>query len=293
MNYWLKNPGLRTWITDPRDLWPTRQDFQRHIMKRPRTWDTIGPVNKVRRVSDAAAARAWINKSKAITRQWARRNANMRTGGFATIENKYVDYALSANAITTAWTTGEQDPATTLCLNAVSQGAGQSQRIGLHQDINAIHIKGFLQQAATESITTPPSDVLVRMALVLDTQTNAAQLAAEQVFDPAANNDIDSFRNLEYTKRFRVLKDKLFRIPVASAAQNEGAANLFSNGAVRIPFKFNYSFKRPLRVRYSDTATPPTVAEITDNSLHLVAVYSSAYSEAPTISYDSRVRFTG
>lgn len=218
---------------------------------------------------------------------------NLRTGGFLGIENKYVDYSVSAQALATAWTSGELDPATALCLNTVTQGTGQSQRDGRVQTVNAVHIKGFLQAAATESITTPPSDMLVRLALVLDTQTNAAQLAAENVFDPAANNDVDSFRNLEYTKRFQVLKDKMIRIPVAAATQNEGAANLFASGAVRIPFKFNHVFKKPLKVRYSDSASPATIAEITDNSLHLVGVYSSAYSEAPTISYDSRCRFTG
>lgn len=263
-------------------------------MKRPRTWSTSGPIRKRVFYGSKPSITATLGPRRVSAQTMViERTRNIRTGGFEGIENKYVDYSVNAQALATAWTSGELDPATTLCLNAVTQGTGQSQRDGMVQTINAVHIKGFLQAAATESITTPPSDMIVRLALVVDSQTNAAQLAAENVFDPAANNDIDSFRNLEYTHRFKVLKDKMIRIPVASAAQNEGAANLFASGAVRIPFKFNYVFKRPLKVRYSTSADPATIAEIVDNSIHLVGVYSSAYSEAPSISYDSRVRFTG
>jgi len=246
----------------------------------------------------AQAARLWVNKSKAIVRQLQRRptpilRSNLRTGGFSGRELKYVDYQLAAQDISATWTGGELDPATTLCLNTVTQGTGESQRIGKKITMTGVTIKGFIYNAASESIGAPSSDALCRIALVLDAQTNKAQLNAEDVFEVDPTVDFVAHREQEYTQRFQVLKDKIIRLPTSNALMNEGAANLFAVGQVMIPFKINYNFKQPCHVNFVSSADPATVAEIADYSLHLIGVYTGAVAVVPKITYHSRLRYLG
>ncbi len=215
--------------------------------------------------------------------------ADVRTGGFMGLEKKFVDYNVASDAFTTVWAGGEMEDGTALSLSAVAQGDGESQRDGRVYHIHSVHINGFLERAAQESVAAPVGDVLARLALVWDTQTNGAQLNAEDVFlTIGAGEDVNSWRNLQFSKRFIVLKDKKIRIPVGMANLNEGAVNLFANTALKIPFKINKTFKTPIKVRCSGTTA--VVAAITDNSLHLIG---TATNSNGALTYQSRVRFTG
>ncbi len=202
-------------------------------------------------------------------------------------ENKFVDYNVADKAFTTGWTGGEMDNATALALSAVAQGDTGSSRDGRVYYINSIHVRGFIHLPAAESQTGPQPDVLARLALVWDTQTNNGQLNAEDVYvTVGAGEDVNSFRNLKFSKRFIVLKDKEMR--VYRNQTNEGAANLFAANVVQIPFNFNKKFSKPIKVRASTTAA--TVAAITDNSLHLIGTSTST---ALLLTYESRCRFSG
>jgi len=196
---------------------------------------------------------------------------------------------VDAKAFTTVWTGGEMDEATALSLSAVGQGDGESQRDGRVYWIHSVFLRGTVSQPAVESQTTPAGDIIARLALVWDKQTNLAQMAAEQVFNTiAAGDDIDSFRNLQFTKRYQVLGDRKMRLTVANGGMNEGAINLFAAGQQVINFKFQHVFKKPIRVTTSTTAA--TVAATVDNSLHLIGTSTSA---ATVLNYSSRVRFHG
>ncbi len=209
---------------------------------------------------------------------------NIRTGGFASIENKFIDVELDATAFATTWSTME--PATEDALSAVAQGDGESNRDGRIYHINGIFIQGHFAMPASESNNAPVSDQECRIALVLDTQTNAAQLTATDVMDGGQTKDYHAFRNLQFTKRFRVLKDKKVVLNVENT--NEGAINLFANKLVVKNFKINHTFKPPLRVICKGTTA--VIASITDNSLHLIGVGSSTTSQ---LNYQCRLRFTG
>ncbi len=214
--------------------------------------------------------------------------ANVRTGGFMALERKFKDYNDAADAFSTVWAAGEMEDATALSLSAVAQGDGESERDGRVYHIHSVHLKGFVKYNVQESQTAPIEDHIVRLALVWDTQTNGAQLNAEDVFVTiGAGEDINSFRNLQFSKRFVVLKDKTIKINLNNQT-NEGAINLFANGEVRIPFKINKSFKTPIKVRCSGTTA--TVSVITDNSLHLIGTGTSTNAK---VTYQSRIRFTG
>ncbi len=210
--------------------------------------------------------------------------SNARTGGFLGMERKFFDVELNADQFSTTWAT--EEPATTN-LSAVAQGDGESNRDGRKYVIQSIHIKGVLGAAVQESQTTPPSDIFARLVLVVDTQTNGAQLTATDVMDGGQTNDVLSFRNLQFTKRFKVIWDRTFVIKRPNT--NEGAANLFASASVVTgSFKINHAFKGGLSVTMSGTTAD--IANVTDNSIHMIAV---ADSTAGLISYQSRIRFVG
>ncbi len=240
-----------------------------------------GPVVRnggVRRAAAVSAARARSFPS-----------ANSRTAGFIGLEKKFFDQTVAATAFTLTWTGGELNP-TADSLSACAQGDTESTCDGRMYNIQSIHVKGFVDLVVGESDSTPQPDVLARICMVWDTQTNAAELNAEDVMlNVASPNGVNSFRNLQNSHRFIVLKDKTIRIPVAQSTSNEGAVNLFANGLLKIPFKFNKTFKKPIKVR-RNSGTTAAIANITDNSLHIIG---SATSTNAQISYTSRMRFTG
>lgn len=251
-----------------------------------RTFRTKTPYARQR-----AASAGRRTSAIALARANARKLANMRTGGFEGMENKFVDYQNDAATLSLTWAGGELNPATPGCLSAVAQGDGESQRDGRVYHINSIHLRGYVEAPNAESQTAPLKDQLVRLCLVWDTQTNGATLNAEDVMAAiGSGDDFFSFRNLQYSKRFIVLKDMTIRIPASAAGMNEGASNLFAQANCKVPFKINKKFSKPIKVRC--TGTTATVASISDNSLHLIGCCSENVNTA-TISFESRVRFSG
>lgn len=212
----------------------------------------------------------------------ARRNA--RTGGFTDIEYKFVDYEQSTVALTTSWATKEDS--TALSISAVAQGDGESERDGRIYRITSVHVQGDIVLDVAESSTAPIQDVIARVIVVLDKQTNSAQMTGPLVMDAGGTADWHAFRNLQNTSRFQVLYDKKMIIPVNET--NEGSINLFATGSGRRFFKFNKRFKTPIKVICDGTTA--VVGSITDNSIHVIAVASSGLAN---INYQSRVRFVG
>ncbi len=218
-------------------------------------------------------------------RMLSRQSINRRTGGFLGMESKFFDTESTSDAFATTWAPMEN---ATTGLSAMSQGDGESQRDGRKLHITSIHIKGMVTAPATESQTAPLNDRICRFCLVLDTQTNGAQLTATNVMDGGQTLDVFSFRNLQFTHRFKVLFDKTINVPISKACVNEGAANLFANAVVQIPFTINKKFKTPIPVLMGGTTAD--IVNVTDNSLHMIGVSNTAVLD---LSYQSRIRFKG
>lgn len=243
---------------------------------------------KRRNGKGAATKRRRVDFSSPASMATATIARNLRTGGFLGIENKFVDYRVDDDAFTNVWAGGEMEDGTALSVSAVAQGVGESQRDGRKYSINSVFIRGTLEIPSSESEMTPRPDFVARVALVLDKQTNGAQLNAEDVFKTiGAAHDIDSFRNLQFVDRFQILAEKKIRIPQWGQT-NEGAINLFSSPNSIVPFKMSFVFKKPLKV--TTKATAAAIASIIDNSIHVIG---TATSPTLTLSYTSRCRFTG
>lgn len=209
------------------------------------------------------------------------RAANPRVGGFNVMEKKFLDETKAATSIVATTAGAEMDPTTVNCCNAIAAGAGESQRIGRNVKILSWHIKGTLIHTAGAGATLKPSTV-VRLIFLLDKQTNGAQFNSEDVIEDATNVE-HGFRNLENSSRFRILKDTQFTLNNATSA-GDGAVN--DSGETSRTFKYNFRF-RGLKSHYKSST--PSVADITTNSLHIMAFASAA---GDTLQYESRVRYT-
>ncbi len=220
---------------------------------------------------------------------------NPRIGGFLGIEVKFYDQKLIDNALTapTDATGGEHDPSATVLLNTVTQGDGESQRDGRKITMRSIYVDGIINCAKQASQSSGDNATGIFIALVLDTQTNGATISSEDVFVNAGGNALTAatpFRNLQFTKRFKVLATRRFIIQdanMANATSFSADSGIIANG-VQKRFKM---FKN-LNIETQYSGTTETVANITDNSLHIVA-WCTDTGMAPKISYSSRLRYVG
>ncbi len=211
---------------------------------------------------------------------------------FLGIETKFLDSSVISRSLTNdTWTGAEMDPTTLNCLNGIPQGDTGSSRDGRNYAVKSIHIRGWVDVAATESSVATFPDALVRIALVQDTQSNGGQLSAENVL--TGTSQISAFRDLDFVKRFKVLKEKMVLLPITQAMVNEGAINLFAIGGVKRMFKMNVNFKNPVIVNTNGTGN--TVSDITDNSFHIIATQESGavLDNNVKLTYNARVRFVG
>lgn len=217
------------------------------------------------------------------------RGSNARTGGFMGIELKYKDSSLVAHALVspTDAAGGEADPATLLALNAIAQGDSEQERDGKQVCVKSCFVTGLVNVPPLANQTAGGSIPWTYVALVLDKQTNGAQLNSEDVFTNPGASAVTAaavLRDLQYTSRFQVL-DSVVIEPKMIAASYDGT-NIEAFGTV-CPFKLSWSGE--LMTNY--TSTTAVVANIQDTSLHIIAYTSPAVGS--TLSYNARVRFVG
>jgi len=227
----------------------------------------------------------------------ALRGANWRWGGFLGIERKYYDSAVANAAVASNanWIGCQLDPtaipiANVFCLNAPTQGNGPTNRVGLRYNIVELHVSGNVQWPAEQNQNVSDNACMVYFALVLDKQTNGAQAATELIYQsPAATAAVAAtgpLRNLQYSKRFKVLKTWQC-VLTPTVLSYDGAANSMDQGGNAYAFDYFKQFKKPLVVE--TIANTGTVADVMNYSFHLIGVSSNT---SIVMSYNSRVRFT-
>lgn len=209
------------------------------------------------------------------------------------IEKKWTDLAVLQTAIPAPAdaTGGELDPTTINCLNGISQGDTANSRDGNEVFLKSVYVKGAVQCLAQANQAAGDMPAKVYVALVLDTQTNSAQMNSEDCFtNPGANavTAASPFRNLFFRKRFRILAQETLCFDNGPTLTWDGT-NIEQSGMVR-----SFEFFKDLHNLPCNfvSGTTGTVASIVDNSLHIIA-YCDSVSAVPAISYNSRVRFVG
>lgn len=237
-----------------------------------------------RKLTDALAAEI-AKKAKIRVGSKAYRKRNARTEGYVGIENKFIDYTYSG-AIVATNTSAMADPTTISCLNGIDTGDGESNRDGRKVNLRSVHLRGavVLPNQNDLSSTAEPG-ATVRIALVLDRQANGVTMTSDTCF-LAATNVEHAYRNLQYSKRYKILMDKTIQVSPTGGGVNPSAEGTVDAIGNTVPFKFNKKLNIP--VTYNGTGN--TIAAIVDNALHVVAFASKT---GATLNYQSRVRFSG
>lgn len=227
-------------------------------------------------------------------------------GAAVTGEMKYFDcelVSLALAACTTTWVAGTiTDPQATinlgdaavgspLCLFAPKVSAALNGRIGRKVKMMKVRVSGLINVPIQAAQSAADLGCMIRICLVLDTQTNATQMTGAQLFNDTTqggNATVNSMQNPNNFGRFRILKEKRFVLTNANLAGSPTAGDLVQSGLIR-NWKMSCKFKVPVPVNFNAT-NGGTVADIIDNSLHIITGTNSI-SYAPTISYYSRVCF--
>lgn len=203
----------------------------------------------------------------------------MATQRLLGIEKKYIDYTFGATVIQAAWAGAEMDPAAN-CLAAPTQGSGETQRDGRKITIKNIHVNGAVYRDSGGVMTAQST---VHVALVLDTQTLKQQLSAEDVYNDANNVEF-SYRDVDHLSRFKVLWSRRFVMGNDAGGWNGVALNVAGD-------RKNFSINKAVNIPVTFSAAAGSVADIEDNSLHIIAV--SSQGAIDYLAYESRIRFVG
>jgi len=271
-------------------------------MKRPYSGKEH-PPQKIVRVGQQARP-AGLNAPPGGAQRRAGYGGVARAQGAAVVgEMKYFDCERDADPIaacTTTWVAGTmQDPDTTinlgaaavanpLCLFAPTVGAALNQRIGRKVKVLKIKLHGLIHFSTAAGTNAPKNGTAVRMMLVQDCQTNAAQMTGAQLMNDAASpsSTLMSFQNPNNFGRFKVLKEKRYTLEDPNIIGTVAGADIVYNGR-KLNFKLTVNFKTPVDVHFNAT-NGGTVADIVDNSFHIVAAVDTV-TYTPLITYYSRV----
>lgn len=209
----------------------------------------------------------------------------------AITERKYFDSEKDYTAIaagSTSWAGGEYDPTANSLFNP-ALGDDFNNRTGRKVQVLGINIRGAVHVPPQTNQTATDYASTVRILLVQDKQTNAAQLNAEDVINSAsatAGTAVYMFSNPAFFGRFKILKDK--QITIQNPNLSWDGTNMEQCGLER-PFHIRIKFKKPVVVHYNST-NGGTVADIIDNSFHIIAQTSYA-ALVPYIVYKCRTTF--
>lgn len=180
-------------------------------------------------------------------------------------EWKYFDLASSGTAIVTA---------TLALLNGLVPGDGATNRDGRQVNVQSIQAKF----RAENDVTSAGVDTrnTVRFIIFVDKQSNAAAPAAADILDLTSASAIDTMRNLNNRKRFKILMDRRYAISSA------GPANIVDEFYIK-------------RTNLVDTifnaGTAGTIADITSGSIYLLYC-SDTNTTPPSVVVTTRIRFT-
>lgn len=179
----------------------------------------------------------------------------MRLGRFMNVEFKEHNVSIS---------TGVSSTATIQALTNIAQGDTTNTRDGSSIKLASIGFKGRIEFDVSNATAT-----MVRIMLVHDRQTNQAIYAAS---DLLVTSGVNTNRNLDNGRRFRVLMDKTYSL---------------SDFNPIIPIKY-YKRSYPIHIRFDNAAA--AITSLTENSLSVFLISNEA-TNTPTVIMNWRIRY--
>lgn len=200
-----------------------------------------------------------------------------------TEEHHYLDLEVTTTSIGQVVTGSELDPGVD-CLNAPVQGTGNSNRHGQECYFTHLSIHGHVLFEAKADGSSPSVPGYVRILVILDKQTNATTFNAEDVLIEPSNSSLgaEAMHDPENEARFDILYDGIVEQKIYSGA---GSSSSSDWSAQQRPFRIDM----PLALTTTYSGSLGTVANVIDNSLHVMAIYQG--STQASVGYISRVRY--
>lgn len=208
---------------------------------------------------------------------------NPRTGGSIGQELMFRDQSDDAVTVPSTTTLMVIDEPASGCLNGMSQGSGESERVGMRVVNKRLDINVNWNQDGTTS-------QVLRLLVVQDTQTNGTMMTGDAFMPDKVSGLLDqnlNFANPFNSHRFKILYDKTFQGTQPSRYWN-GSAEVSPEGTKFIKIRLKLGGKKGIVTRY--TTTGNTVSAIADNSFHLLAVADQS-AGSDTLSWFSRLRY--
>lgn len=226
----------------------------------------------------------WMQKAPPIP-------MNFRQTGFLGVEKKYLDTSLLTTSIQSNGNSAGlmANPGGTGCFNVPLIGSGPQERNGQDITCTSLHIRGVLSVPISTATATPEKSAVVTFMVIWDKQTNGAVSASENI---VVNHSTDAktaalvFNNLEYSKRYQVLKRLTLRVAPQPLAYN--GTNLVSQGE---EIEFGCDITLP-NIVTTFKASTGAITDIVDNSLQCLCVANENTHE-PALRYNARLRFYG
>lgn len=205
---------------------------------------------------------------------------------FNRVEKKQRDTELASTAMVINWA---DNGALIKFLSMPVQGTDKFKRDGKFISITQVQMSIRVEEPALASQSVPTPDTSCKLALVWNKQTNGTALVPKDVYQSLTGPEIQSMRNLLFTKKYKVLRVFNITLPVSQANTNEGGAALYDSAAVLSEaLEYIWKPKTPLRVEFTVSASGD-VSDVLDHSFSLIGVSN----KTSTLVFGTfRIRFT-
>lgn len=211
-------------------------------------------------------------------------------------ERHYIAEVFPEQNLYQTWENAELVPGAVGCLFAPVQGSGGTDRRGDAVVVKSIYITGMVYRKTVtsgENKTDPEPASRVVLALYRDTQTNKTTASTERLYLSGTGQDWNCVRNMEYSRRFQVLKkwSFVFERPGWGAFENPAIAQQEAGGMAQT---FDAHLELNDLVRFSGNTG--TVVDSLDINYFVAGVSSAGSTFAPVtgldyIQYVTRVGF--
>jgi len=257
-------------------------DISEYKMKSKRKYMTPGTkIEKKSRWEPRAEFKARLGAA-------GRAALNIRTAGLLGMEYKAFDAVRSATAIANSdtWAAGIYE-VQTFGLFCPVQGNGIANRDGNKVIVKSILVQGVIKRVVAAAAAASRQPSIVQVALVMDRQTNGAQMLPGDVYTSVAPC-VPGQRVLEYSRRFKVLKTVVLRMNDVGCFNDAAGTGAVTGNCM----PFTFAVKLNEEVAFITGAGAGAVADLKDVSFHIIAATSGA-ANVETIEYNSRIRFVG
>lgn len=233
-----------------------------------------GRLQRMSRADRLKLARQQQRLARAANARSGYRTVARTRGVYGQGEMKYYDTSYAPTAIgvvSSTWASTMADPTTVNCLLAPTVGSAINQRIGREIKVFKIKIRGQVTSDAQTLQSAGDNGNHVRIMLVQDMQTNAAQMTGQQLMEGVGSSTrtINAFQSLANFGRFKVLRDKKIVLSNANLANDTGSTGGLVQSGMKRTFKISHTFRKPVSVRFNAT-NGGSIADIVDNSFHIV-----------------------